>query len=166
MSSYYPNMGRLPTMFRPVDLDYFVKDVDTDLPVQLLVYIPPKLYTLQPDLAPRDRHWSISWLVPHKTIRAHRVLHIVVERGHYHYTNWGPMTISWDVDVHVRQLPLKTMSLIERRQLEDIASNTQVLVPNGEWNCQNWVETVLREAVKDGPLTNECVDNVLSRALE
>ena len=52
--------------------------------------------------------------------------------------------------------------------MERIALDTQVMMPNGEWNCQtwNWTTDVLKEAVKQNFLDSRVVDRVLIAARE
>ena len=50
--------------------------------------------------------------------------------------------------------------------MERISLDTQVMMPNGEWNCQNWTTDVLKEAVKQSLLDSRVVDRVLIAARE
>jgi len=159
------NMGRPPGRISPVGVEHIYRDPDMDLPICLLVNND------HPD--PRSRHWSISWLVGelkessgNDTTRVHlvqRVLHIVREVGFDYYTNWGPKTRffeSTDFDV----IPIATISLTQRKALEEIASSTKVYEPNAVWNCQDWVVEVLQRAVGKGLFTMEEVETTLAAA--
>jgi hypothetical protein len=158
-----PNMGRPSGRFSPVGVEHIYRDPDIDLPVDLLV--DPN----HPDS--RGRHWAISWRVRKPTGSAdvessqdvQRVLHIVREVGINHYTNWGPKTRFFDPTAFVT-LPIATMSLSQRKALEEIASSTEVYEPNGVWNCQDWIIGVLQKAVTAGLLDAQQVDNALNAA--
>lgn len=70
------------------------------------------------------------------------------------YTNWGPMTKSQDALTlaHTLAAPLGTLTLAQRRALERLAAAERVREPDGRWNCQDWVRSVLRRAVRAGLL--------------
>jgi hypothetical protein len=52
----------------------------------------------------------------------------------------------------------------QRVALEEIAARTEVRVPNGEWNCQDWVIEVLVSAVDDDLISPGDRDAALSAA--
>jgi hypothetical protein len=160
-----PNMGRPPGRISPVAIDHIYRDPDIDLLVYLLVNSD------HPDA--RGRHWSISWQVGEldessgtdspRIHRVERVLHIVREVGLEYYTNWGPITRFFET-THFNAIPIATISLLNRKALEEIASSTEVYEPNGAWNCQDWVVEVLRKAIEKGIFTTKEVDMVLAAA--
>lgn len=158
-------MGRPPGRMSPVGVEHIYRDPDVDLPVDLLVHND------HPDA--RGRHWSISWLVGNSKGAAgaesyqdvQRVLHVVREVGIDYYTNWGPKTRFFNPPSFTA-IPIATMSLEQRKALEEIASSTEVYQPNGVWNCQDWVMEVLRKAVERGLLDAQQVEKVLTTALK
>ncbi|KAJ7122044.1 hypothetical protein C8R43DRAFT_51727 [Mycena crocata] len=86
------------------------------------------------------------------THKVQRILHIVTEIGCKHYTNWGPLTRTFnprDFDA----VPIAQLTRAQRSALEDIARTSDARVPNGEWNCQNWVMEVLSRGVAAGLLS-------------
>ncbi|KAJ6586520.1 hypothetical protein DFH09DRAFT_1308537 [Mycena vulgaris] len=143
------NMGRpLDGRLGPVGIEHLHKDPDLPLAVELLIN---RTY---PDL--RGQHWTISWTVGNLPPRhkVQRVLHIVREIGCDHYTNWGPLTRSFN-PLEYASVPIAELTLAQRRTLEGIAARTEVCVPNGEWNCQDWVIEVLECAVQADLLSAE-----------
>ncbi|KAJ6514344.1 hypothetical protein C8R47DRAFT_1033148 [Mycena vitilis] len=152
------NMGRPRDGRRgPVGIEFSFPDPDTTLPVELLIN---RAYPEQ-----RGQHWAISWTVgdipPHHKV--HRVLHIVREIGCDHYTNWGPITRSFDPRDY-EAVPVAELTLTQRVVLEQIAAKTEVCVPNGEWNCQDWVREVLAKAVAVKPDPKDGLENGLLSA--
>lgn len=151
------NNGRPSGRLSPVGVEHIFKDPDIDLPVELLVN------TSHPH--PRGRHWSISWTVGQSSSgdMVQRVLHVVQEVGYNHYTNWGPKTRVFE-PVEFKSIPIASLSKVQRLALETISEATPVFVPNGEWNCQDWVVEVFRQAVGEGLFTTEQIDRVLAVA--
>ncbi|KAJ7448515.1 hypothetical protein FB451DRAFT_1411260 [Mycena latifolia] len=121
------NMGR-PSDGRigPVGIEHLYPDPDAPLAVELLIN---RGY---PDL--RGQHWAIS------------------EIGCDHYTNWGPLTRSFEPRDY-GAVPIALLTLEQRRTLDSIAARTEVCIPNGDWNCQDWVIEVLGGAVEAGVLS-------------
>ena len=82
----------------------------------------------------------------------HRLVEIVREIESDHLTNWGPYTKfslpneTLDCVLH----PIGTLNLFQRRRLEEIGAQEPVRVPDGTWNCQDWVISVLRKAEQAG----------------
>lgn len=95
-----------------------------------------------------------------------RRLQIAQETGYNHLTNWGPLTVTADDTKDSPKFSLGELTLRQRKVLEGIARDTPVMMPNGEWNCQNWTTDVLKEAVKQNLLDNGIVDEVLIAAHE
>lgn len=54
-----------------------------------------------------------------------------------------------DVIAKSRFIPLGAVPLDKRKRLEDIARSMRVRVPDGSWNSQDWVMSVLRAAVQE-----------------
>ena len=95
-----------------------------------------------------------------------RRLRIVQEQGFDHLTNWGPspLTVTADELTNPSQKhSIGDLTLSQRKDLERIAP---VMMPNGEWNCQNWTTNVLKEAVGKKLLDSRIVDRVLVSAGE
>jgi hypothetical protein len=153
MSKYLDNMGKPPGKRPPNQVDHLFKERDEELAVVLFV----TRSTVRP-YNPRNNHWILAWELGTYGINPiHRRIGVVQEAGIDHLTNWGPLTksastatVTKTIGIHV-----KTMTLDERQKLEEIAGNTQVLRPDGEWNCQNWLITVLETAEAQGLIMNE-----------
>ncbi|KAF7334652.1 hypothetical protein MVEN_02295700 [Mycena venus] len=137
------NMGRPDGRHPPIDLSHLYRDPESPLVVELLIN------RAHPDQ--RGQHWALSWTVGDLPPRhkVQRILHIVREVGYYHYTNWGPLTRTFD-PLELEAISIAQLTRAQRGALEAIAGRTEVCVPNGEWNCQNWVMEVLECAVADG----------------
>ncbi|GLB41968.1 hypothetical protein LshimejAT787_1005680 [Lyophyllum shimeji] len=150
---YLPNNGQTRHIRRPVDVDHLYRDPDKDLPVLLVATRAPRS-PLSTNTS-RDTHWKLAWGVGINTvgIPVERQIHVV--RDLDHLINWGPLTkLS---EGHTKAVTVTTMSLEQRRQLESIASATPVRKPDGAWNSQDWLRTVLEASVQQGLITqNEC----------
>lgn len=146
-------LGRLG----PVGIEHLYRDPDLELPVELLIN------RSCPEL--RGQHWAISWTVGDlpPTHKVQRILHIVAEVGCKQYTNWGPVTRSFN-PLELAAVPIAQLTLAQRRALESIAAQTQVCVPNGVWNCQDWVIEVLGRAVGEALLSAGERDTALRAA--
>ncbi|KIY45261.1 hypothetical protein FISHEDRAFT_26525, partial [Fistulina hepatica ATCC 64428] len=118
-------------------------------------------------------HWMIDWDVGQDRNNAGpdgqpttvvRRLQIVQEVGYYHLTNWGPITCHASPDGSTHRFLLGSISCAKRRQLEQIASETEVEEANGSWNCQDWLISVLRRAVRENLLAEEKVSAAIASA--
>lgn len=160
--------GRLPGMYRVVDLFDDTKDEVLDVQLAGMDYYPRE--NAKP--LPRNHvHWVILWHLGDKfNVPCYRLLQIITERyfstdasGRESfkavYTNWGPHTKSvTDAEMqYAFRVPLARLSLHERRALEEIARAETVEEPNGEWNCQSWIRSVLKKAVDAGLLRENSV---------
>ncbi|KAG7451991.1 uncharacterized protein BT62DRAFT_959948 [Guyanagaster necrorhizus] len=142
--------GRLP----PIDLHYWNPDPDTEVPIHIMVTRISGFTDL------RDLHWKLVWAV--KTVEKdkdvqifHRRLEVVQEIGFNHLTNWGAVT-QVETTSSKRFNPRKvitTMNLAQRKELEKIAARVRVEEPDGVWNCQDWIVTVLQQAEQAGLIT-------------
>lgn len=141
----------------PVGIEHLYRDPDLPLPVELLIN---RAYPEQ-----RGQHWAISWTVGNLPPRhkVQRILHIVTEIGCKHFTNWGPLTRTFD-PLELAVVPIAELTRAQRVALEEIAARTEVCVPNGEWNCQDWVIEVLASAVEDDLISPGDRDAALSAA--
>ncbi|KAL1746300.1 hypothetical protein HDZ31DRAFT_34531 [Schizophyllum fasciatum] len=164
-----PDLGREPPpfMYHPVDLrplrvaEYTDQDVVT--PVHLRIA-----------RAAGANHWWLDWPIGvrhhhHRTRRDDAVtrLQAVQERNHAHLTNWGPLTViaSERSTCAGCAFPLGELTLAQRRKLECIAGVEPVMPPDGEWNCQDWVMSVLRKATHVGVMDVETVNGAVEEAL-
>ncbi|KDQ10956.1 hypothetical protein BOTBODRAFT_468965 [Botryobasidium botryosum FD-172 SS1] len=153
MSLYLDNFGRPSGVLPPIDISWIHPDnedvvKEVDLMVGSGIPGPPRHY-----------HWKLSWLVATtEDGLVHRRIEIVREIERDHLTNWGPYTkigpvISANTHLHT----IGALNLSQRRELERIAEQEPVRVPNGEWNCQDWIISVLQKAVQAGLFTRaEC----------
>ncbi|KAF9027260.1 hypothetical protein BDZ89DRAFT_1067082 [Hymenopellis radicata] len=147
---HLPNFGRPPNIHSPPDLSWIYKDPDEDLDVNLIITRSTGDIT-----EPHDHHWKLSWTVA-ETSEApyHRHLDIVQEIGINYLTNWGPLTSAKrQGSEHV--ICMARMSLRKRQDLEAVAAAEPVRVPDGQWNCQDWLISVLEKAEALGILTHE-----------
>ncbi|KAH7925096.1 hypothetical protein BV22DRAFT_461163 [Leucogyrophana mollusca] len=176
-----PNaMGKPPCVLKPIGVEHIPAFRDGEargpLLVQILIYDGGEKSTV----APRDRHWAIAWMVGEMTtaswfvdgypIAAHRILELKNElapdgSGPLPYlTNWGPRTTSIGVEdqasIHV---DVVVLSYSQRQVMEEIARNEPVRPPNGNWNCQNWVASILRRCEEAGILTGDQRRHALSQ---
>lgn len=173
-TQYVPNMGQCDYMIPPCDISFLYPDKQPHaLPISLWVK-----YVDEP-IPSTSRHWAIVWKVPHSphgaptSTQAFRHLHITRERDRKgtpctHLTNWGPMTkaVTPDDLTRSRLIHIADVDLQGRKRLEEIASATPVVVPDGIWNCQDWTLTVLQTAVEEGVLPSDLdVEDVKATAL-
>lgn len=64
----------------------------------------------------------------------------------------------------MRRFELGEVGKTERGLLEEMAREVDVMEPDGEWNCQDWVREVLRRAVGKGVLEGVVCERVLREA--
>ncbi|GBE83982.1 hypothetical protein SCP_0510410 [Sparassis crispa] len=165
-------MGIVPGMHPPPSVDHINEFKDLDVPADVhLVVTPPSTFLHRP--VPKDNHWAIFWNISRSTdgVMRRRLLQIVQERlgdGYAnHLTNWGPITTSAGGPTpESRKFFIKTMTLSERKSLEAIAQTEEVLMPDGVWNCQDWIEAVLDKAVNGGMIAAETVADLKIKARE
>ncbi|TFK50973.1 hypothetical protein OE88DRAFT_1660139 [Heliocybe sulcata] len=155
------SLGRPDRMPPPIDMSWRAPDPDVPLQVCLRV---SHTHSLQS----RSRHWAIFWDVPYQDskIRANRILHVVADQGKKIFVNYGPLTkfVSEEDRWSSRELALGVINLTARHQLEVIASRTPTSPASTDWNGQDWVEAVLREAVLLGLLSRDPVESALISA--
>lgn len=172
--------GRFPGMLPPVDVFPDRLDAPLEVQLAAVDYYPSasSVRAGEPPIARDGVHWMIRWRLQDLGGCAHfRMLHVLTERillppSHSPessssstssstsrlpiykdiYTNWGPMTKSQDASAlaHTLAAPLGTLTLAERRALERLAAGERVREPDGRWNCQDWVKSVLARAVRAG----------------
>jgi hypothetical protein len=152
-----PNNGIEPTMLEPQGIDHLYPDPDRSIQVYLVV-VP----SCSSD--PTDYHWMVDWIVFENggTVIV-RHLQIVRELGCDHLTNWGPITVTATGDITKRFI-LGELTRSQRKDLERIAQNNPVMVPNGRWNCQHWTADLLKKAVNQKLLIEKDVEEALGAA--
>ncbi|KAI0360324.1 hypothetical protein OH77DRAFT_1418213 [Trametes cingulata] len=148
----------------PINLDSFpqYRDRDEDAEVFLAVYKPSL-----PTLTPRDLHWSLAWQI--KGTAAWRQIHVLQEKmidgppPQPRYVYWGALTKSaGPTDSVATKHSLGIFSLADRQKIEDLAWKTPVMIPDGTWNCQDWLLDLLRRVTAAGLVSQEKVDSVLN----
>ncbi|KAH6916900.1 hypothetical protein BKA70DRAFT_1250903 [Coprinopsis sp. MPI-PUGE-AT-0042] len=174
MAQFLPNFGRPKGWESPVSVfDDQYPELDKLQDVDLIVQRPSE--DQAQGLSSHDLHWLIQWLrakvkvedTPDaQTQLLWRRIQLVHEAGVDHLTNWGAISTYGEggiVDGSERIL-IKAMSKSERIELEAIANATQVCVPDGHWNCQDWLKTVLMSAVDRGLLSTEEYERAVRKA--
>ncbi|KAF8069054.1 hypothetical protein FPV67DRAFT_1780432 [Lyophyllum atratum] len=105
---------------------------------------------------PRNNHWMVVWQVGvSDRERVLRRLHVVRHDDNPHLTNWGPVTkaTSTATTNRSREYKLKDMTYAQRQHMEAICRRLPIQEPDGEWNCQDWIITLLKLAERDGLIT-------------
>lgn len=152
----------------PINLDWLHKDSEGDVEVFFAVYNPPPL--LQGH-TPRDLHWSIAWQI--RDTGAWRQVHVVEEkievareqRPLQLYVYWGPLTkSSGPTDGVAKRYSLGVFPLAQRLQIEELARQVPVMVPDGTWNCQDWILDLLSRMVSEGILPKDSPDSAVISA--
>lgn len=148
-------MGRDVVRDAPIDMAWLHPDRDIVRPVYLVI-----------THASYRNHWAINWEMAPR-IGADpglvRRIHVVRERvGHRelsYLTNWGPITGAPGSSPQTTHIPLAKLSLKARRALEAIAIVEEVFLPERgtEWDCQDWLTSVLLKAVHQGIISKEQV---------
>ncbi|KAF8149946.1 hypothetical protein B0H34DRAFT_678882 [Crassisporium funariophilum] len=163
MAEIVPNMGMTPGILEPPGVEHLYRDPPSPLTVALLVWDDQNI-----DILPGDRHWAIAWKVgvASNGDDVYRQIAIVRERGPTgplsHLTNWGPKTKV--ISEKTTCIPIATLTYEQRQGLESVAAAEPVLRPNGWWNCQNWVVSVLVKTIQNGIFSREQVEPVLVQA--
>jgi len=78
-----------------------------------------------------------------------------------HLTNWGAVTKAYSRPA--THYKIATLTLANRQGLEQIANAEQVLIPDGNWNCQDWVHAVLKKGVDQGIFTKTQVSRAFGK---
>ena len=155
-----PQNGIEPTMIEPPSIDHLYRDPDYTLPVVIAI-VPARSGD------PTDNHWMLIWTVYSSIQTGYivRRLQVAQEQGFNHLTNWGALTVTaGTLTTTAQKFSVGEMTLSQRKHLERIALGTQVMMPNGQWNCQNWITAVLKEAVNQYLLDGRIVDQALYAA--
>ncbi|KAI0765406.1 hypothetical protein C8Q74DRAFT_1288168 [Fomes fomentarius] len=148
----------------PINMDWTYPDKDVPHTLYLLVYAPSS----PSDQSWRDLHWSIAWQPAPDAWR-----HIQVDTYDVktdpapqpRYVFWGTRTVSADEQAaRAARLELGTFEREQRRKVEQLAWDTPVMYPNGDWNCQNWVRGLLVKMVEAGLMAQQTVDEVVKCA--
>jgi len=167
MTEVVPKMGRDPRVREPPGVDHLYRDEDSPRSVVLVVWDMENS-----SLPPRSRHWAIAWQVGVASTgdQVHRQLAIMRERGPYglleHLTNWGPKTriTSMQATSGATFNPIAILTYAQRQWLEGVAAAEPVLKPNGWWNCQNWVVSILVQGILNGVLDKQAVEAAVKEA--
>lgn len=147
----------------PINLDCWAqyRDRDEDAEVFLAVYKP-----VVPTMTPRDLHWSLAW--PISGTAAWRQIHVVTESmsdgppPQPRYVYWGAMTKSaGPVDSVATRQSVGVFSLADRLRIEGLARDTPVMVPDGTWNCQDWLLDLLQRIVSAGLISQDKRDSLV-----
>lgn len=168
------SFGRYPGMSEVVDTLFVEREMGPrDILLGALNYFPKR------DQVPLERdevHWVIAWRVGAVDgFPLFRLLQVVTERIWAHdrqgrpmyrdvFTNWGPRTktVTPSTDNHSLWVKIGSLNFLQRQQLEAIASNETVQEPNGIWNCQTWVKSVLQKAIQAGLLDAATVTHAIN----
>ncbi|KAI0699185.1 hypothetical protein C8T65DRAFT_660081 [Cerioporus squamosus] len=146
----------------PINLDCWpaYRDKDEDTAVFFAVYNP-----VLPRQTTRDLHWA-------RTLAAWRQIHIIEEKfeasgdgWESRYVYWGPLTkSSGPTDDVAKRYSLGVFSLERRKRIEELAAQIPVMVPDGTWNCQDWLLELFERMVAVGLIPAEKRDEVLAAA--
>ena len=141
-------------------MSHLVADPNCALEVQLVEYRNATRSSRTTGVPGKgDRHLAIGWVVGYQNNNPTWVfLHIVQESDIPHLTNWGPITqAEGDSTRSAAKYSLGQHSLQTRQRLKNIAAAMPVQVPDGHYNCQNWVRHVLDAAVAQQVLSAAAV---------
>ncbi len=167
MAAYLPSFGRPQGAYAPSG-DWTVKDPAQALQVFLMVDPAARRSRTGAAKTPKDSHWMLAWHVGTTLSghEAHRRCHLRQDPGVPHLTNWGVLTNAVE-DHELKRLvrvPLAVLDKDTRLRLEAIANTTQVRVPDGRWNCQDWCIEVLHQAVQARIFSPATVQAAVARA--
>jgi len=151
---FQPNMGR-DELKEPPSVDWMFKDLDHNKPVEIMAW--------NNSTSQRHCHWAIGWEIDDNN---RRLLQVVQENDKYgrptgHLTNWGAVTKAYSRPA--THYKIATLTLANRQGLEQIANAEQVLIPDGNWNCQDWVHAVLKKGVDQGIFTKTQVSRAFGK---
>lgn len=167
MAAYLPSYGRPQGAYAPSG-DWTVKDPAQALQVFLMVDPAARRSRTGAAKTPKDSHWMLAWHVGTTLSghEAHRRCHLRQDPGVPHLTNWGVLTGAVENDELKRlvRVPLAILEKDARLKLEAIANTTQVRVPDGRWNCQDWCIEVLNQAVMARIFSPAVVQTAIARA--
>lgn len=177
-ADYLPNFGR-PDWLGPISLDDW-RFPELNQPVDVVLIVRR---TDVKGNTSREQHWFIQWdrgcftdngrEVP-VTRRVQIVREMILrgsddERGRMlpHLANWGANTktpTGLTTVERSHRIIIKRMTKEERVRLQEIADSTRVRVPNGRWNCQDWIKTVLMTAVQEALIDQGQYDEAITQA--
>ncbi len=153
----------------PINLDCWpaFRDKDEDNEVFFAVY-----NSVLPRQTPRDLHWSLAWAIRGTDPAAWRQIHVIEERVEAEagtwdsrYVYWGPLTkTSGPTDDVAKRYSLGAFSFEWRKRIEDLAGLTPVMVPDGTWNCQDWLLDLFERMIGAGLVSDGKRDEVLAAA--
>ncbi|TBU57459.1 hypothetical protein BD310DRAFT_949447 [Dichomitus squalens] len=148
-TQYIPEQGKygLRNKEGPLNNDHLCPDTDVTRPVVLFVYQPIEGLIQRH----RDLHWSLGWEVSNKGFR---LIHIQTHNDVRdpqpipRYVYWGAQTkTAGNATRMAQKFLIGNLSLQQRQQIESIAQTV-------EWNCQNWIDVLLRKLVEHGVITS------------
>ncbi|THH12564.1 hypothetical protein EW146_g7576 [Bondarzewia mesenterica] len=168
MPTLLPNQGRYEG-YPPPDLAWIYPDPTQDEDLTLMVQPVQNTPNLSVKYTSKDNHWALVWDVSgptdvHQSFKIIRRLHIQQDVGRDHLTFWGPLTVTEDLKAAAPRFTVATVSSRQRKDLEDIASRTPVMEPDGHWNCQDWIRAVFDTAVAEDVLARADCDHALRGA--
>ncbi|KZT24274.1 hypothetical protein NEOLEDRAFT_1148865 [Neolentinus lepideus HHB14362 ss-1] len=154
-----------------------------DLPGSTTIYILVCPYRDIPGLplvfTPRDLHWMLLWGPVREEGSYYRIIQAtrewdprasstIASTAVYldFLTNPGPRTLSLtkNTEENGTFIPLSSLDRQGRQALEHIAMIHPIRVPDGSWNCQDFIKEILAEAVRQGLFDPEVVDKALQKA--
>ncbi|TFK53988.1 hypothetical protein OE88DRAFT_1732724 [Heliocybe sulcata] len=179
-SPYVPDFGRIveghKVLVRP-GLD--IPDLPGPTTISILVCPHSDIQGITQVFTPKDHHWMLLWGPVKLEGRYYRVIQATREwdpranptiastaRRLDFLTNPGPKTLSLTTktEEHGKFVPVGVLSPEARMVLERIAKNHPVHVPDGAWNCQDFVAEILGKAVDQGLFDRTAVDDALKVA--
>ncbi|KAF4566565.1 hypothetical protein AB1N83_003856 [Pleurotus pulmonarius] len=128
---------------------------DPNKPLQVHLVVNPRYQQGYP--AAKNAQWLFTWDLGINKDGDLTQRRLELDSGFDTLSNNGPIT--WTVSKAEKAssisvaIPLKMMTLAERKSFEDIAVAAKVKTPGAVWNAQNWCEEVMDQAQKKGLLT-------------
>ncbi|KAH8917968.1 hypothetical protein BT69DRAFT_1323182 [Atractiella rhizophila] len=127
----------------------------------------------------RGRHWAVGWIlqVDEQQGTIWRRGQIQTETGNNHFTNWGFGVEAAGINTSLANaypISLGFLDAEKRMQFMRLTTEVPPLEPalgldywtGLDYNCQNWTEELLRQAVASNFLSKQIVDAALKRARE
>ncbi|KAF7437429.1 hypothetical protein PC9H_004268 [Pleurotus ostreatus] len=130
---------------------------DPNKPLQVYLVVNPRYQQGYP--AAKDVQWLFAWDMGVNKDGDLIQRRLELDSGFDSLSNNGPIT--WTVSKAEKAssisvaIPLKVMSLAQRKSLETIAVAAKVKTPGAACNSQNWCEEVMDQAQKKGLLTSQ-----------
>ncbi len=148
----------------PISLDCWdaYTDRDENLEVFFSVYKPPL-----PSSSARDLRWALTWKIQsHLSWRHIQAVHEQSLTGlppQPRFVYWGAVTKSaGPADAAALRHSLGVYSLAERQRIEQLALEIPVMAPDATWNCQDWLQDLLRRMVSAGLLSPDGWESIFA----